>query len=171
MESVNSMKLGKILKKRKAMTPLMIGIIVAASVIAVIFIILAATVPIMSKEVHMGAVPTSIRGNSTNGEKLIFYVVCDYDDGILIKVGIEKNGVLYGEANVNLAFEKSEQRNIEIDLFDATSAAQTAGEYNATNNALVFQQSEQYTLILTFTNLDNIVQPSSAFDFTFKLPD
>ena len=171
MESVNSMKLGKILKKRKAMTPLMIGIIVAASVIAVLFIVLAATIPVMHKEVHMGAVPSSIRGNSTNGEKLIFYLVCDYDDGILVKVEIEKNGVLYGEADLNMAFEKNDYENIEIAKFEATAAAVAAGEYNLTSNALVLQQDDQYTLILTFTNLDHVVQPTDSFLFTFKLPD
>ncbi|NHK31707.1 MAG: hypothetical protein FK730_10170 [Asgard group archaeon] len=165
------MKLGKILKNRKAMTPLMIGIIVAASVIAVLFIIMAATIPLMNKDVHIGVIPVSIRGNSTNGEKLIFFIVCDYDDGYLVKLEIEKNGQLYGDIELNMLLEKEEQRNMQIDAFDATTAAQLAGEYNATNNALVFQQNADYTLIVHYTNINGDLQQTDSFEFTFKLPD
>jgi hypothetical protein len=171
MESVNSMKLGKILKKRKAMTPLMIGIIVAASVIAVLFIIMAATIPLMHKDVHIGIVPTSIRGNSTNGEKLSFFIVCDYDDGIVTKLEIEKNGVKYGEVDMDLTMVKKEYRQIEVEVFEATAAAISAGEYNATNGALVFQQNDDYSIVVHFTNLAGDPQPTDSFLFTFKLPD
>ena len=60
---------------------------------------------------------------------------------------------------------------MEVEAFDVTTAAQTAGEYNATNGALVFQQNDVYTLIVHFTNLNGDPQPTDAFVFTFKLPD
>ena len=91
MDSVESMKLSSILKNRKAMTPLMIGIIVAASVLAVFFVVMAATIPFYRQELDMSIKDGSIKGNITDNIYLSFRIICDYDVGILKEVVIFKD--------------------------------------------------------------------------------
>ncbi len=64
------------------MTPLMIGLIVAASVVVVFFIVMAAVIPSMSHDLSMQIKDRSIKANSTlNDLSLKFNVMCDYAEG------------------------------------------------------------------------------------------
>jgi hypothetical protein len=163
------MKLSKILKRRKAMTPVMIGIIVAASVLAIFFIVMAATIPLMRSEVHMEVFEETIRGNDTWAKSLNFLIVCDYDGGVLDKVEIYKGGEKWGERNLDLAFNKSETRFVGVSTFAPTTAAQLAGEVNATD--LMFMDGVAYVLRIYYSNLDGVQQPTEDFAFTYVLPD
>lgn len=91
MDSVESMKFSSILKNRKAMTPLMIGIIVAASVLAVFFVVMAATIPLYRREIDMSIRDNSIKGNTTDYIHLSFRIICDFDVAILKEVVIFKD--------------------------------------------------------------------------------
>jgi len=165
---VHFMNLKRILKNRKAMTPLMIGIIVAASVIAVIFIIFAGVVPQFKKEVHMMVQPLSIRGNSTDRESLIFRATCDYAPGKIIKVEIYKEVLgeqtLYGERDVLFSFQKNEVQYLQVRFFYARGGAPVQ---NSTH--LLFSLNEDYTLKITYTDISGINEYTMMYDFTYKL--
>ena len=162
------MKLNKILKNRKAMTPIMIGIIVAASVLAIFFVVMAATVPLMKSEVQMEVFTSTIKGNDTWAKSLKFLIVCDYDDGVLDKLEIYKGGLIWGYENVDVLFTKSETKHLGISAFAASSAAISAGEVNATD--LMFIEGATYTLRIFYSNMDGVQQPTRDFVFTYTVP-
>ncbi|NHJ46208.1 MAG: hypothetical protein FK733_00335 [Asgard group archaeon] len=163
------MKLSKILKNRKAMTPVMIGVIIAASVLAVFFVVMAATVPLMRSEVQMHVFDATIKGNDTWAKSLKFLIVCDNDGGVLDKVEIYKGGTLWGDRNLNIEFTKSETKFLGIDTFNPSSAAQAALEVNATD--LLFLEDVTYTLRIYYSNLDGVQQPTIDYSFVYEKPD
>jgi len=147
MDSVHSMKLSKILKNRKAMTPLMIGLIVAASVIAVLFVVMAAVIPVMKQEVYMQIRIGSIKANSTDSISLVFRVMCDYDDGDLWSIEVYKDSQLYGTKNVEESFVRNEMRTIGLPYLLAEEGV-PIGEISS--GRLVFQNGESYVLRIYF---------------------
>lgn len=151
MDCVDSMKLSRILKNRKAMTPLMIGIIVAASIIAVIFIVMAAVIPAIPRKVEMNIRTDTIKANATGDQSLKFRVICDYSDGKLIKAEVYKGETLYGEAIIDEVFEEKEEKEIIIGAFIATASVPFL-EKSGQN--LVFQDGEEYTLTIYYESID-----------------
>ncbi|HUT80906.1 MAG TPA: hypothetical protein VMZ29_06865 [Candidatus Bathyarchaeia archaeon] len=164
------MNIKKILKNRKAMTPLMIGIIVAASLLAVVFIVLAATVPYMNKEVSMSVQVSSIRGNVTR-EQLKFRIICDYDDGFLTDVEIYNDqNVKYGARNdLDMNFTARTQQYIGFKYFEPNFGVTPPGDVNATSNHLLFVVNNVYTLRIYYANTDGIAISHADFQFTYKL--
>jgi len=150
------------------MTPLMIGIIVAASVISVIFIIFAAVMPQFQKEVHFMIQPQSIRGNSTDQESLIFRATCDYAPGKIIKVEIYKDVsgelVRYGEREVLFSFEKNEVQYLQVRYFYARGGAPVQ---NSTH--LLFTINDPYVLTITYTDIGGTLEQTLSYDFTYTL--
>ena len=167
MESVNLMNLRKILKNRKAMTPVMIGIIVVASVISVLFLVLAITIPYTNKDVHMQINLNSIRGNTTDQESLIFKIVCDFDNGTVTKFEIYQDSVLFGDKNQTEVFSPRETRYIQIRYFDANLGVVPSGQIqNGTH--LKFLDGFTYTLRIYYQDLDGIAKPYSEIEFDYN---
>ncbi|MHA1213526.1 MAG: hypothetical protein ACTSSH_13840 [Candidatus Heimdallarchaeota archaeon] len=165
------MNLKRILKRRKALTPLMIGIIVAASVVAVLFIVLAATVPYINHNVAMSVQLISIRGNNTD-EELIFRVNCDYDNGTLTKIEIYKNNELYGEKlDFNVEFGPRGTKYLGVKGFDAKTGTVPPAQVNATTDHLIFVHDDVYTIRIYFENLDGSYQAYSEMEFAFNSPN
>ncbi len=162
------MNIRKILKNRKAMTPLMIGIIVAASVLAVVFIVLASTIPYMQREVSMSVQVTSIRGNVTR-EQLMFRLICDYNDGYLTDVAILNNeSEVIGERNyLAMNFTARTQTYIGFTYFNPT-ADTLLSEKNVTSGHLLFVVNKIYTLRIFYADADGIAVAHADFQFTYK---
>ncbi len=137
------------------MTPLMIGLIVAASVVVVFFIVMAVVIPSMSHELSMQIKDRSIKGNSTiNDLALKFNVMCDYAEGEVWRAEIHKNGELYGYFSLadEGPFEKSDQRTIIVAYFLAETGI------NATEvdgGRLVFQEGHDYVLRVFYRPIDS----------------
>jgi hypothetical protein len=164
------MMIKKIIKNRKAMTPLMIGIIVAASVLAAFFIIMAATIPLMQKDTEMVVYTESIKGNDTESLTLKFQVISDYNYGTLDSVEVfRKIGddlVLYGDRSIGVDFNKSQVQLIGVAHLAPTQAAQDAGETNGTS--LQFVTDGQYYLRLYFTSAKGLEKQSQDYVFTYQ---
>ena len=128
----------------------MIGIIVAASVIAVIFVVMAAVIPVIKQDVAMSIRPDSVMANSTDSTSIRFNIMCDYNDGDLWRVEAFKNGDLYGYKNVNFTFVRNEEKTINIEYLLANTIV-PSGEVN--DSKLVFQDGETYTLRIYFRNV------------------
>ncbi|NHJ04115.1 MAG: hypothetical protein EAX90_04785 [Candidatus Heimdallarchaeota archaeon] len=137
------MKLSKILKNRKAMTPLMIGLIVAASVIAVLFIVMASVIPVIKQDVFLQIRDGSIKANSTDSISLIFNVMCDYDDGDLWSVEVYKDNQLYGTKNVEESFVRNEERTVNLPYLLAEDGVPVS---EIDSGRLVFQNGDTYVL-------------------------
>ncbi|MBD3191426.1 MAG: hypothetical protein GF308_12330 [Candidatus Heimdallarchaeota archaeon] len=158
------MKLAKILKNKKAMTPIMIGIIVAASVVAVIFIVMAAVIPFIKHDVEMYVAPRTIMANSSDNTALRFDVTCDYAPGVLYKIEILQDQTVYGVVdNLDLSLENREVREIGT-TFDATANA-PAGEVSG--GLLVFQNGEAYTMKLYYRSPDGSSEGTSTSTWTY----
>lgn len=170
MESVDYMYLRKILKNRKAMTPIMIGIIVAASVLAVFFIVMAVTIPYMKNDVNMEFIEGSIRGNATDDEALIFKVVCDFDNGTITNFRIYRNSVLYGSKNQTEVFEPRETRFIHIRYFDVNFGVTPPGETQNTTH-LLFVDDAEYTIRMYYEDSNGIERPYTEAVFTYDRPN
>ncbi|MFW9922872.1 MAG: hypothetical protein ACFFDW_06235 [Candidatus Thorarchaeota archaeon] len=167
------MKLSKILKNRKAMTPLMIGIIVAASVVAVLMVVMAAVVPLMHHEVYMQIREGSVKAASNDSIALKFNVMCDYDEGELWRVEIFKDGQFYGYRNIaNLVtpvtpFDKNEEKTITINYFLTQLTQAPPAEID--EGRLVFQDLDEYTIVIYFRPVDDTTSTlSSSLVFTFR---
>ena len=163
MDSVNRMKLPKILKNRKAMTPLMIGIIVAASIVAVLFIVMAAVIPAISPKVELNVKPSSVMSNSTT--HLSFQVICDFDHGNLTKIELYKDQTLYSEVLVMYGFNVRDTKTIDVNGFTAASGV-PASEISL-EGFVIFQVNQTYTLRLYYQNIAGGDQGSSSFSWTY----
>lgn len=175
MDSVESMKLSKIIKNRKAMTPLMIGIIVAASVLAVFFIVMTATIPLYGRDLNMTIKNNTIRGNITSDIQLSFRIICDYDIGILKKVEIYRDSIVYGDMAL-LAYRNGTDYEMTF-----TKSQEITVTYNFTVNPLFpplppeanvgglfkFGQFLEYTLRIHYENEDRSVIGEKDFIFVF----
>ncbi|MBN1329008.1 MAG: hypothetical protein JXA54_06000 [Candidatus Heimdallarchaeota archaeon] len=162
------MNIKKILKNRKAMTPLMIGIIVAASLLAVIFIVLATTIPYVHNDVSMSVQLSSIRGNVTC-EQLKFRIIVDYDDGYLTDVEIfNDQNVKYGKRNdLGMNFTARTQKYIGFRYFEPIFGIPSEN-VNATSNHLLFIVGNTYTLRIYYANMDGIAISFADFQFVYK---
>ena len=165
MDSVNLMKLSKIIKNRKAMTPVMIGVIVAASVIAVLFIVMAAVIPVIKSDVDIFVNPVSIKSNSTTDQSLRFKVTCDHQDGTIYKVEIYKGETMYAAADTDEPILNREVKEITIPGFVATEYA-PASEIGS-GGYLVFQHDAEYKMIIYFEDSDGSYQSTSSTTWTF----
>lgn len=164
------MKLSKILKNRKAMTPLMIGLIVAASVVAVLFIVMAAVIPVMKHELYMQVRANSVRANSTDSIQLRFNVLCDYTDGELWRVEIYQNNELYGFRNVDYELYRNNETTVYVTHFDTDNTQAPPSEVDA--GRLVFQDDEQYTIRIYFRPIgSDRTDLYSETVFTFRALD
>ncbi|MEA2071443.1 MAG: hypothetical protein U9O98_09150 [Asgard group archaeon] len=160
------MKLTKILKKRKAMTPLMIGLIVAASVIAVLFIVMAAVIPTIDDNVSMHIPLATVQANASNHQVLIFRVICDYDAGEIYRVEILKDGEDYGyNPDISEEFHKNEVKYIQVDYFLVTENVPTE---ERSEGHLVFQVNTTYTLRVFYQELDASFDDYTDITFTFQ---
>ncbi len=168
MDKCYSMKISRIIKNRKAMTPLMIGLIVAASVIAVLFIVLAAVVPSMSHDLSMQIKDRSIKGNTTiNDLSLKFTVMCDYADGEVWRAEIHKNGALYGYFSLadETPFEKNEQRLVVVAYFLAETGI---NQTEVDGGRLVFQNGHDYVLRVFYRPIDSeVLNTYTELGFTY----
>lgn len=137
------------------MTPLMIGLIVAASVVAVLFVVMAAVIPSMSHDLSMQIKDRSIRGNTTSNDfSLKFTVMCDYADGEVWRAEIHKNGALYGYFSLadENTFEKNEQRLVIVSYFLAESGI---NETEVDGGKLVFQDGHEYVLKVYYRPIES----------------
>lgn len=176
MDSVESMKLSSILKNRKAMTPLMIGLIVAASVLSVFFIIMAATIPLYRQDLNMTIKDNSIRGNTTDYVHLSFRIICDYDIGILKEITIIRDDAVYGEntpfalrngSDYWMTFHKSQEITVTFNftsnpLYDPLPPEGKTGE-----GLFIFAPFFEYTLRIYYEDQSGGIQAEKFFDFTF----
>ena len=167
MESVDSMKLSRIIKNRKAMTPLMIGVIVAASVIAVFFVIMAATVPLYKKEVIIVVRDNSIQANSTDNKALSFRTICDYNDGYIVKLEIVRGNERIAYRDVNYFMTKNSERYVTLDFFYAIPGVTPADEIESGTNHLLFIDSDTYYLRLTYEDVDGIEFDPLDYEFIY----
>jgi hypothetical protein len=172
MDSVESMKLSKIIKNKKAITPLMIGIIVAASVLAVFVVVMAATIPLYTRDLEMSVKANSIRGNSTDLTQLNFRIICDYDVGILTDVEILKDEgepLLTYVAHYNgsnMEFFKSQELPMSLNFtkelgYNALPPEGTDGGY------FIFGRYFEYVLRITYENEDGSISATKDYDFTY----
>jgi hypothetical protein len=173
MESVELMNLKRILRNRKAMTPLMIGIIIASSVIAVTLIVFTATVQYFPKETQLFVNEQSIRGNSTDSESLIFKVTCDYAPATITNVLIRHDDTFnpgtftdYGTRAVIIPLDAREVLFTEIRYFTAVGGAPVQ---NGTH--LLFEDGDEYELIITYENADGVEFVMDTILFTYNALD
>ncbi len=175
MDSVESMKLSKIVKNRKAITPLMIGLIVAASVLAVFVVVMAATIPLYARDLDMSIKTGSIRGNSTHLTQLSFRIICDYDVGILDKVEILKDegqpvltNVAYNNESSRSFFKSQEitvSYNFTIDPLYVDDILPPEG---SDGGYFVFGRYFEYVLRIHFENEDGTVSGTKDYTFTYN---
>ena len=167
MDSVGSMKLSRIIKNRKAMTPLMIGVIVAASVVAVFFVIMAATVPLYKKEVYVSVREGSIQANSTDNKALSFKVICDYDDGYLRRLEIVRGNERIGYREVNYLLIKNYEKFITLEYFYAIVGVTPADQIEDGTNHLLFLDDDTYILRIFYEDVNGNEFDSQDYEFTY----
>jgi hypothetical protein len=175
-DSVDSMKLlTKILKKRKAMTPLMIGLIVAASVIAVVFIVMAAVIPTIDNNLVMHIRDDSVRAvsNETIDVALRLRMICDYQDGMIYKAEVYNTNTseLYGTYALNRTLARQTESEVIIPYFNASAAAITAGHFvNEANytNVLKFMNGAEYQLKIFYRSMDSKVDTFDIETFVYE---
>lgn len=170
MDSVDSMRnLVRIFKKKKALTRISLGVIIGASVIALILIIMAAVVPFFSRDVSMFIRKDDIDPISGDNQMgLEFRVTCDYAAGHLYTIEIYKDDTLYGvNEAISMDFNKSQEREVVIESFTATGAVPSE---QVNGSVLLFQYSEEYTLTLWYEESDGSpteLQYSRSFVFNY----
>jgi len=173
MVSVESMKLSSIIKNRKAMTPLMIGIIVAASVLAVFFVVMAATIPLYRKDLDMTVKDNSIRGNVTSNIHLSFRVICDYDVGILKEVVIFKDTgqptltPVASNNETSLTFYKSQEITITYNFTVDFLYTPVPPEGENPDGLFIFARYFEYTLRIYFEDQTGSVTGYKDYLFVF----
>jgi len=164
------MKFMKNLKVKKAMTPLMIGIIIAAAVLTILFIVLTATIPLMRHDVSITIPVNTIKGNETNRETLQFSIVCDYADGRLTKIQIYKevDSTLkrYGEKVVDLLLQERNVTKYTVAYFEADPFNVPSEQINGTH--LLFIVDDPYILKITYENISGVEKVSENIEFYFR---
>ena len=177
LDSVESMKLSRILKNRKAMTPLMIGIIVAASVLAVFFVVMAATIPLYRQDMNMTIKDNSIRGNTTDYVQLSFRIICDYDVGILKEVTIIRDDIIYGVdtpfayrngSDYWMTFQKSQELTVTFNFTSDPLYDPLPPEGKTPEGLFIFAPFFEYTLRIYYEDQTGGVQGEKFYDFTFN---
>jgi hypothetical protein len=173
MDSVESMKLSSIIKNRKAMTPLMIGIIIAASVLAVFFVVMTATIPLYGRELDMTVKENTFRGNVTSNIQLSFRIICDYDIGILKKVMIFKDTgqpaltPVAANNETPLTFHKSQEITITYNFTVDVLYTPLPPEGENPDGLFIFARSFEYTLRIYFENPTGSVTGFKDYLFVF----
>jgi len=161
------MKLTKnILKNRKAMTPLMIGIIVAASVIAVIFVVMAGVITVLPHDITMTIREGSVKGKNTNHLRLEFQVQCENENGTVYRIDITHDGVLYGHKYTNIQIGYRYTETIAVDYFDADDAPLAEKD----GLKLLFVPDQVYVLTVHFYNLEGNNAGSVSLSFIYNIP-
>ena len=173
MYSVESMKISSIIKNRKAMTPLMIGIIVAASVLAVFFIVMVATIPLYGQDLNMTVKDNTIRGNITDNIHLSFRIICDYEEGILKEVVIFKDTgqpALTPVASNNetpLTFHKSQEIIVTYNFSVDVLYTPLPPEGESPDGLFIFARFFEYTLRIYFEDPTGSVTGFKDYLFVF----
>jgi len=166
----DSMKLiRKILKNRKAMTPLMIGIIVAASVIAVIFVVMAGVITVLPHDISMTLRNSTVKGVNQQHKKLTFQIQCENEDGVITGVNIAKNGELYGHDTASYFIDYRTTEIIIIDFFIADDAAKIAEEVDLGGTLLVFVPDDTYVITVFYKNVDFSNEGSVSLEFVYNV--
>ncbi len=156
------------------MTPLMIGLIVAASVVAVFFVIMAAVVPSMSQNINMQIREELIIGNSTSDHfSLDFDIMCDYEAGEVWRAEIYKNSstqnafTLYGYTSLTdeVSFKRNEERTIKVLYFTAEAGVDPT---EVDGVRLIFQVGDEYVLRVYYRPLDKPEETSLFTEATFE---
>ena len=173
MDSVGPMNLYNLIKRRKGITPLMIGIIVAASVISLVFIVMVAVIPIMNYNLELNIRSGSIRDLSTSNDKgLRMNIFADYDAGQLYEVRILKNvdGTYLDYAyrdDITINFQEREEITVELSFFIAVSSNVEDPGTEIDNFNLVFISGSAYAVILKYRSLDFDYYDTNTVYFTF----
>ncbi|NHJ33020.1 MAG: hypothetical protein FK732_09160 [Asgard group archaeon] len=169
------MKLSSIIKNRKAMTPLMIGIIVAASVLAVFFIVMAATIPLFGRDLNMTLAENSIHGNITDNVHLSFKIICDYEAGSLTKVEIYRNVTMFGDFTLvaynndsEISFLKNQGHVVTYNFTVDVLYTPLPPEGETAEGLLIFGLHIQYTLRIYYENDSGTIDEYKDFVFTFQ---
>lgn len=173
MDSVESMKLSNIIKNRKAMTPIMIGIIVAASVLTVFFIVMAATIPFFGQDLNMTIKEGSIQGNTTDNIHLSFRIICDYDVGILKEVVIFKDTgqptltLVAANNETPLTFHKSQEIIVTYNFTLDVLYTPIPPEDESPDGLFVFAHRYEYTLRIYYEDQTGSVTGFKDYLFVF----
>jgi hypothetical protein len=162
------MKLIKALKNRKGMTPLMIGIIVAASVIAVIFVVMAAVITVLPHDITMTLRDSTIKGVNTQHLKLEFQIQCENEDGVINKIEIYHDGLLYGHTDDSYFVDYRTTEEINIDFFIADEDT-PIGEITDIIK-LLFVPDQSYVLTVYYQNIDASNIGTVSLAFIYNIP-
>jgi len=146
----------------------MIGIIVAASVIAVIFVVMAGVITVLPHDIDMTLRDGSIKGINSNHKKLEFQIQCENENGIITSVNITKDGSAWGHTSISVLVNYRTTGFIEIDFFSAHQNAITAGENDG--STMVFVPDDTYVLIVEFKNTDLSNVGTVSLVFVYNVP-
>ena len=149
------------------MTPLMIGIIVAASVIAVIFVVMAAVITVLPHDITMTLRDSTIKGVNTQHLKLEFQIQCENEDGVINKIEIYHNGLLYGHTDDSHFIDYRTTEEINIDFFFA-DVDTPAGEVD--DFKLLFVPDQSYVLTVYYQNIDASHIGTVSLAFIYNIP-
>ena len=147
----------------------MIGIIVAASVIAVIFVVMAGVITVLPHDVTMTIRDGSVKGVNAQHLRLKFQVQCENENGTIYRIEITYNGLDYGYKNADIDIGYRSTELIEADYFDGQSAAIDAGAVDGSNR-LLFVPDQTYVLIIFFYNLEGNNEGSVSLSFVYNIP-
>ena len=150
------------------MTPLMIGIIVAASVIAVIFVVMAGVITVLPHDIAMTLRDGSIEGVDSNHKKLEFQIQCENEDGIITSVNITKGGLIWGHSSESVSIEYRTTETIVIDLFAASTACIAALENDGIT--MVFEPGDTYVLVVEYKNIELNRGGIVSLEFVYQVP-
>lgn len=149
------------------MTPLMIGIIVAASVIAVIFVVMAAVITVLPHDITMTLRAGTIKGVNANHLKLEFQIQCENEDGVINEIEIYHDGLLYGHIDESYFIDYRTTEEINIDFFfadvDAPALEVTLGK-------LLFVPDQSYVLSVSYQNIDASNTGIVSLSFIYNIP-
>ncbi len=148
----------------------MIGIIVAASVIAVIFVVMAGVITVLPHDITMTLRDGSIKGVNTQHKKLVFQIQCENEDGIITSVNITKNSLSYGHTFDSFFVDYRTTGNIEIAFFIANTAHVSGAELDLDGTTMLFVPGDTYVLIVEFKNIDLSNVGTVALEFVYNVP-
>ena len=154
----------------------MIGIIVAASVLAVFFVVMATTIPLYHRDLNMTIKDNSIRGNTTDYIQLSFRIICDYDVGILKEVTILRDSAVYGDKTPMafrngsaywITFQKSQELTVTYNFTASELFPPLPPEGETAEGLFIFGPSFEYTLRIYYEGQTGGVQTEKSFEFIF----
>ena len=172
MDSVESMKLSSIIKNRKAMTPLMIGIIVAASLLSTFLMLMTITIPLSGRDLDMSIKEAAIRGNTTDNIQLSFRVICDYDKGILKEVEIlrtigDTDTIMGYRYDNEITFQKSEEFSVTYNFTANPNITILPPEGVSPDDLFIFGNNFEYILRIRFEDETGEITGEKDYTFTF----